>query len=200
MKVDSESHLSFPTCREPKDMVHLPSIQRSIVISFAHCRPSKQWIRALLPSGAYLGLAPSKSLSQTKTVSLIPQLLDGKMIDVPIWSLVLFDGNDGLLSIGGTLAQSPEQPTSKVETSDQALMHTEIKREGHVKGRAVVDFILEDRMASLKWNSLHGAEGWWQILMEGVWIGKTRILKNQPIILDVSTFRWNKRHPSHSHR
>ena len=110
------------------------------------------------------------------------------MIDVPIWSLVLFDGNDGLLSIGGTLAQSPEQPTSKVETSDQALMHTEIKREARVKGSAVVDFVFEDKMTSLKWNSLHGAEGWWQILMEGVWIGKTKILQNQPIILDVSTF------------
>jgi hypothetical protein len=119
----------------------------------------------------------------------MPQLLEGKTIDVPIWSLVLLDGNDGLLSIGGSLAQSPEQPTSKAETSDQTLMHTEIKREGHVKSRAVVDFVLEDRMTSLKWNSLHGAEGWWQILMAGVWIGKTRILQNQPIILDVSTLR-----------
>jgi hypothetical protein len=149
-------------------VVDLPSIQRSVVISFAHCWPSKQWIRALLPLGAYLGLAPSKSLSQTKTVSLMPQLLDEKMINVPIWSLVLLDDNDGLLSIGGTLAQSPEQPKSKVETSDQALMHTEIKREGHVKGRAIVDIVLEDKLTSLKWNSLHGAEAWWQILMEGV--------------------------------
>jgi hypothetical protein len=118
----------------------------------------------------------------------MPQLLEGKMIDAPIWSLVLLDGNDGLLSIGGTLPQSPEQPTSKVETSDQALMHAEIKREGHVKGRAVVDYVFEDKMTSLKWNSLHGVEGWWQILMEGLWAGKTRILQNQPIILDVSTF------------
>jgi hypothetical protein len=49
--VDSEKSLAFPTCREPRDVMHLPNA-KEVRISFTHCRLAKQWIRTLGPSGA----------------------------------------------------------------------------------------------------------------------------------------------------
>lgn len=182
-KVDSEAPLSFPTCRGPTDIVHLPTIQRPIPITFAHCRPAKQWLRALLPSGAYLGLAPSASLSQTKTIGLLEQLLDKKVIDVPMWSLVLINGKEGIFSIGGTSAASLRQAEKETDEMLNPGEHDETKRD-------TSDAIANDAMKDWKWMEVHGAEGWWQILMRGIWVDGIKVLNNQPIVLDVrETFR-----------
>jgi hypothetical protein len=42
--------------------------------------------------------------------------------------------------------------------------------------------------AAWSWSKVQGAAGWWQILMQGVWVDGRRALKNQPVILDVSDF------------
>ena len=128
-KVDSEAPLSFPTCRGPTDVVHLPAVQRPIPITFAHCRPAKQWLRALLPSGAYLGLALSASLSQTKTTGLMEQLSEKKVIDVPMWSLVLINGKEGIFSIGGTSAASVRQAEKETDEMLNPGEHDETKRD-----------------------------------------------------------------------
>ena len=48
---------------------------------------------------------------------------------------------------------------------------------------------IEAREASWKddweWTKVQGAEGWWQILMQGVWVGGSRVLQNQAAVIDV---------------
>ncbi|CAL3967170.1 unnamed protein product [Diplocarpon coronariae] len=175
--VDSEAPIAFPTCREPMDVVHLPTLHRTVQISFAHCRPAKQWIQALLPSGAYLGLAPSASLSQTKTVGMLQQLLAKNVIEVPIWSILLINGNEGVFSVGGTSLASVRQ----TETAADAVLgpgdHHGTKSDT-VKGEPA------DGPKDWKWVKVHGAEGWWQILMRGVWVDGIKVLDNQPIVFD----------------
>jgi hypothetical protein len=189
VKVDGESLLTIPICREPKDIIHLPSIQLSIPISFALCRPAKQWIWTLLPSGAYLGLAPSTALSQTRTVSLLQQLIEKNVIDTPVWSLVLINGNDGIFSIGGTSAPSLRQ--AEIETHDELarLGTQETRRDVIVAPRSLDELETEAALSSneWKWSKVQGAEGWWQILMRGIWVDGVKVLDNQLIVLDVGT-------------
>lgn len=187
--VDSESPLAFPTCREPHDIVHLPTIHRSIPISFAHCRPAKQWIRALLPSGAYLGLAPSTALSQTKTASLMSQLMEKNIIDTPVWSIILINGRDGIFTLGGTSAASVRRAEMETHNAlSQLGTNQESKRDEIITNRGFEEMGSQELTSSeWKWSKVHGAEGWWQILMRGIWVNDIKILENQPIVLDVST-------------
>lgn len=188
---DSEQPLSFPTCRQPTDILHLNTIERMIPVSFAHCRPAKQWIQALLPSGAYLGLAPAASLSQLKTTSLLSQLIEKGIIDTQLWSLVLLNGQDGLFSLGGT----PVASIRKVEKETQDLLssqnpegHEELKREEHLEDRASVydPEVASDPDHDWKWMPVRGIDGFWQIQMRGVWVDGVKNVFNQPVILDVS--------------
>ncbi len=163
----------------PTDVIHLPTVHRTALVSFAHCRPAKQWIRALLPSGAYLGLAPSASLSQTKTVGLLQQLLEKDFVDTPIWSLILINGKEGIFSIGGTSAASLRQVEKETDDALNPGEHDETKRD---TTRAEQ----EDHLEDWRWMKVHGAEGWWQILMRGIWVDGIKVLGNQPVVLDVS--------------
>lgn len=38
-----------------------------------------------------------------------------------------------------------------------------------------------------KWTPVEGADGWWQVLLAGVWVDGVKVLKNQPTIIDLST-------------
>ncbi|KAF8858327.1 acid protease [Acephala macrosclerotiorum] len=183
--VDSEKSLTFPTCRMPKDLIHLPTIHRSVAISFAHCRPSKQWIRSLLPSGAYLGLAPSTTLSQTKTISLMPQLIDKQIIDTSVWSIMLVNGKEGIFSMGGTSVASVREVERETEDSLARLEYQ--NSEG---GFTINDPPSQedgDKSSEWKWMKVQGAEGWWQILMRGLWVDGVKVLDSQPVVLDVNT-------------
>lgn len=180
--VDSESPLAFPTCRQPKDIIHLPTVHRSVPISFAHCRPSNQWSRSLLPSGAYFGLAPSTALSQIKTTSLMPQLIEKQIIDTPLWSIILINGNEGIFSLGGTSVASVREVER--ETADDLARvdgHKNSERANRDSRKA------DDDPNDWKWIKVQGAEGWWQILMRGIWIDGIEVLENQAVVLDVNT-------------
>ncbi|PBP28196.1 hypothetical protein BUE80_DR000861 [Diplocarpon rosae] len=178
--VDPESPIAFPTCREPTDIVHLPNLGRTALISFAHCRPAKQWIRALLPSGAYLGLAPSVSLSQTKTVGMLQQFLAKDIIGAPVWSLLLINGNEGVFCIGGTSLAS----MGRMAQETNAILSP-----AHPDGtkRDTAKENLADSPEDWRWMKVQGAEGWWQILMRGIWVDGIKVLGNQRIVLDVNT-------------
>ena len=39
-----------------------------------------------------------------------------------------------------------------------------------------------------EWSTVQGAEGWWQILMPGVWVDGSRVLQNQAVVLDVRPY------------
>ncbi|KAF4630431.1 hypothetical protein G7Y89_g7709 [Cudoniella acicularis] len=186
--IDSESPLSFPTCRLPTDVLHLNTIRRLVPISFAHCRPAPQWTRALLPSGAYLGLAPSTHLSQLKTTSLMPQLIEREIIDVPMWSIVLLNSQDGLFSMGGTLIASVIGPEEAEVPISHSNAHEELKRSENLDQKEAKE--LQEKFnwdGDWKWLKVKGSDGWWQILLQGIWVDDAKVLYNQPAILDVKT-------------
>lgn len=157
-------------------------VKDPVPITFAHCRPTTQWIRTLLPSGAYLGLAPSASLSQTNSKSLMSQLLEKNVIDTPIWSILLVNSKDGIFTIGGTATPSVRQVEQETDDKLTRLSHNENKRsEDSKKQELSTDY-------EWKWSKVSGADGWWQTSMRGIWVDNIKILHNQPIILDVSRF------------
>jgi hypothetical protein len=180
--------LDFPTCRYPTDILHLNTIDRLLPINFAHCRPARQWLRSLGPSGAYLGLAASTSLSQLNTTSLMDQLIEKEIIDLPMWSIVLLNGQHGFFSMGGT----PIATIREVERETMELLSDQ-DTHGELKG----SMPLEQRIAEYtpwkegdpnndwKWLKIQGSDGWWQIQLHGIWIDGTKVVFNQLAVLDV---------------
>jgi hypothetical protein len=118
----------------------------------------------------------------------MPQLIEKNIIEAPVWSLVLINGKDGIFSMGGTSAPSLRQ--AKIEADDKlAQLGPEgPERDEAVISRSVVDIESAAALSSneWKWSKVQGAEGWWQILMRGIWVDGIKVLDNQPIVLDVS--------------
>ena len=190
-----KSHVhAFPTCELPTEILHLPGADTAVPISFAHCRPSKSSVNTLMASGYMLGLAPSTALSQTTAPSLLKQLLDEQLIERPVWSIMLINGYQGVFSLGGTgadIVQAVERETKEqLERYDALEGHWSAKNkskresgDGHVR-QATSRW--EEKW---RWSKVQGAEGWWQILMQGVWVEGSMVLRNQPAIIDVSLAR-----------
>ena len=196
MIVKSNAH-PFPRCSLPTDNFHLPTLETSVPLAFAHCRPAKSSSQTLGPSGSVLGLAPSSHLSQIDAPTLLGQLLDKKVIERPIFSIMLINAQEGVLSIGGTAAKAVEiviQQTKKELDSLAAQMENgDGDSEALAKRRVRKTSVLTSDMLSLnadwqegwRWSKVQGAEGWWQILLQGVWIDGTKVLVNQPVVIDV---------------
>ncbi len=198
MPVKSNDH-PFTNCKLPTDLVHLPTVNISLPLSFAYCRPSKSYLHTLLASGSMLGLAPSDSLSQTKTPSLLKQLVEKNVVQQSIWSLMLINGQEGVFSIGGTGAEAVESVMQ--QTKEQMDKFGELEKSNGGDQEITEEPKLVEKSASdpglvakddawregWKWSKVQGAEGWWQILMQGVWVDGTKVLKNQPVVIDVSS-------------
>ena len=186
----------FPSCSSPSDIFHLPTINESVPLSFTYCRPSKFSLATLGPSGSTLGLASSENLRQIKSTSLLRQLLIKGVIQRPVFSLTLINGQEGILSVGGTSAKAielVEQQTKAELDRAGAIQRGEIpinadipsvlnKREiGEIETAGESDTWEKD----WRWIKVQGAEGWWQILMQGVWVDGIKILRNQATVIDV---------------
>lgn len=195
--VKSHEH-PYPTCALNSENFTFPTANTSVQLPFAQCRPSKFGLRTLWASGSTLGLAPSETLSQTG-LSLLKLLLERKIIQRPIFSLMLINGQEGILSIGGTAAKAVEMVVSQTKTALDRLGGKEtIKPLVAQKGKALPPLVKRDRtgkriatrQASWEdewlWNGVQGAEGWWQLLMRGVWVDGSRVLRNQAAVVDVS--------------
>lgn len=168
----------------------------SIPLAFAYCRPSKFSLDTLGASGSALGLAPSEHLSQTKSTSILKQLLQKNIIERPVFSLMLINGQEGLLSMGGTGARAVEMVQQ--QTKDE-LDHVGAVERGEITANVDGDNIIKrdttkrepvfDPEANWeegwKWSQVQGAEGWWQILMQGVWVDGSKVLHNQAAVIDV---------------
>lgn len=114
---------------------------------------------------------------------------------------MLINGQEGVLSIGGTSAPAVDMVMEQTRKELDVLAPTE---EGHGKGeRPVRKRGLRKALGmggpetksgvaawqdGWRWSKVQGAEGWWQILMQGVWVDGVKVLKNQPIVIDVSLF------------
>lgn len=195
--VKSPKH-PYPTCAINSEIFTLPTVNTSIQLPFAQCRPSKFGLRTLWASGSTLGLAPSETLSQTGS-SLLKMLLEREIIQRPIFSLTLINGQEGILSIGGTAAKAVEMIVSQTEAALDRLGGKEtIKPLVTLKGKDLPPLVkrgrkgpkIIPRQASWEegwvWNGVQGAEGWWQLLMRGVWVDGSRVLRNQAVVVDVS--------------
>lgn len=96
----------------------MPKSHLPFPLTFPHCKPSKQSVDTLAASGGILGLAPSQSLKQINAASLIQQLLDSNLVEHEVFSITLLNSEEGLLSIGGTVAES----IASVEERIQAFL------------------------------------------------------------------------------
>ena len=105
-----------------------------------------------------------------------------------------------MLSIGGTSASAVDlvQEQTRLELDQLGALETEglapvefetefgtgLVKRGLRKGAEVVS-----RQANWeegwKWSKVQGAEGWWQILMQGVWVEGSNVIRNQPVVIDV---------------
>lgn len=183
----------YPTCTLPTDSFHLPTINAVVPLSFAYCRPSKFSVDTLGPSGSILGLAPSEHLRQTGSTSLLKQLLAKGIIERPIFSLMLVNGEQGVLSIGGTGARAvdlvEQQTKDELDYIGAAEGGTSLNDPSKaLVPRGMTKRILDTRSDwedGWKWSKVQGAEGWWQILMHGVWVDGSKVLQNQAAVIDV---------------
>ena len=201
---EKSNYHPFPHCALPTDKFHFPTLHTSAALSFAHCRPSKSSSQTLGASGSVLGLAPSSHLSQIGSSTLLGQLLEKNIIQQPIFSIMLINGQEGVLSIGGTAAKAVDMvvqrtkdeldrlvsPENTLETSDNSLS----KRSLHPLAAPIQDHE-SAWQEGWHWSKVQGAEGWWQILLQGVWVDGTKVLKNQPVVVDVrrpAYFVWSE--------
>ncbi|KAL9103986.1 MAG: hypothetical protein Q9163_001006 [Psora crenata] len=150
------------------------------------------------PSGSTLGLAPSEYLSQTGSTSILKQLVDKEVIERPIFSLILVNDHEGVLSVGGTAARAVEMVVSQtkneldhlgaIERGEEELpqkdMKPLVKRDRPRKEDAAQQADWEESWA---WSKVQGADGWWQILMQSIWVDGSKVLQNQAVVLDVNS-------------
>ena len=190
--VRSDEH-PFPGCSLPSDSFFLPTIQTSVPLSFAHCRPSKSSVETLGPSGSILGLAPSEHLSQIVSPSFFEQLLQKGIVKRPIFSIMLINGREGVLSIGGTTARAVDlvnqQTTEELDraggVSSADTQHELELAKRDLRKHSDIESLQSDWQDAWRWSKVQGAEGWWQILMQGVYVNGDKVLKNQPVVIDV---------------
>ncbi|KAL9615461.1 MAG: hypothetical protein Q9167_000139 [Letrouitia subvulpina] len=158
-----------------------------------------------------LGLAPSDQLSQTGVKRMLQQLLDENAIERPIFSLMLINGREGILSVGGTVARAVdlvvEQTASELDRAGaqskiESLIQGNEKAPGDVtdksaakrsftKRRGKVNQEKANRQADWEnewtWTDVQGAEGWWQTLMQGLWVDGSKVLQNQAVVFDINS-------------
>ena len=179
-------------------MFHLPTVNTSIPLSFPYCRPLKYSRETLGASGSTLGLAPSKNLKQTRSAPLFKQLLDNDAIQRPVFSLMLINGQEGVLSLGGTAASAIDMVEAQMKAQLDSLGPNDLQEPPkpakevpplHRRGRTSKGIATRqpDWDEGWTWSEVQGAEGWWQVLMRGVWVDGSRVLKNQAAVVDVSS-------------
>ncbi|KAI9794709.1 MAG: hypothetical protein M1833_007366 [Piccolia ochrophora] len=193
----SGDYPGYPNCKQPSETVRLPTVNLSVSLSFPHCRPQKSSHKTLLPSGSMLGLGPSHSLRQTTVPSFFQQLVDKKIIDHELWSLILINEYEGVMSLGGTAAEAVAKADKATKDQLDKAGHAE-KAQNSLpgpdppdlksktkRGQSKVEGTEADWESKWRWSRVQGAAGWWQILMQGVWVDGSKVLKNQPAVIDV---------------
>ena len=127
---------------------------------------------------------------------MLRQLLKKGVIQRPVFSLTLINGQEGILSVGGTSAKAIElvEQQTKAELDRAGAIER-----GEIPANADLSSALNKREIrdidpagggdtwekDWRWIRVQGAEGWWQILMQGVWVDGIKILRNQATVIDV---------------
>ncbi|KAH0829859.1 hypothetical protein AYO21_10167 [Fonsecaea monophora] len=182
---------AHPICARASDEFHLSPNLPALRLEFPACAPAKASRQSLAHSGTFLGLAPHVgSLARLSSPPLLTQLREQDAVPNKVWSVTLLDTETGILTLGGTIAKEVEEAkirgdvelkhfgqagitaewvSEQVQAQLQAMMPTEVPWDQH-----------------FKWTEVQGAAGWWMALMRGVWIHGAKILRNQPVILDIN--------------
>ena len=121
--------------------------------------------------------------------NILRQILEKRHLDRNLFSLTLLDAQSGKLKLGGTMAAQIEEEKTRFQV-----------RLGNVgNSLATPEFLdaeVRNRMSSsfpttvaeqLRWVEVHGAEGWWTTLTGDVRINGAKVLKDQPVLLDIQS-------------
>ena len=113
---------------------------------------------------------------------------------------MLINGNEGVLSIGGTAASAIDMVVTQtkleldhigmIERGEALPVETPRDTTNQLtkRGRATKDVIPRqaDWGDGWAWSKVQGAEGWWQILMQAVYVDGAKVLQNQAVVIDAS--------------
>ena len=118
---------------------------------------------------------------------------------------MLVNGQEGVLSIGGTGAAAVDlvvqQTTDELdrvgalEKGEVPLIPTKDLSVPSNNGKPLAKRSRKHREDvstrqakwddGWEWSHVQGAEGWWQMLMQGVWVDGSQVLQNQAVVIDV---------------
>lgn len=108
---------------------------------------------------------------------------------------MLINGQEGVLSVGGTTASAIKMVVSQTESELEtlgAVERGEAKpsfKSQHLEKRGRASKDVMPRQADWEegwvWSKVQGAEGWWQMLMQSAWVDGSRVLQNQAAVVDV---------------
>jgi hypothetical protein len=107
-----------------------------------------------------------------------------------IFSLTLLDSATGVLSLGGTLAYQVEEARLRTKVEFDFLGDPTATTE--TISAKVTDLLASTLPADIEhqfcWVPTRGAaEGWWTTLLPGLWINGLKVLKNQPVLIDIQS-------------
>lgn len=161
------------------------------------CQPQKYTHHTLQHSGTVLGLSPpggSRSLTRLTTPTLVEQLLAASLIQHNIFSLTLLSPDTGILSLGSSIAPQVEETKIRNELNLKYInsLHMEgerAKMEEEIDG--AMNFAMPPGSTHddhFKWTAAgaEAAAGWHTTLVSGVWVNGVKVLKNQPVLLDIN--------------
>ena len=182
-----------PLCQYPTDLFHLTQTpgqpKTAINITFPMCSPSHSHSLTLSKSGALLGLSPPNTqLSRLTSPPLLSQLQDLNLITRKIWSLTLLTPTTGLLTLGASIAPFAFRAHLSTELELQNFgnpLFTPTHIASLVEAQMLETFP-QDIEQQFHWVKVSGARGLWTTLMSGVWISGSKVLRNQPVLLDVN--------------
>jgi hypothetical protein len=176
-----------PICHRPSDEFQFPG-QRSFRLDLPTCTPSKSSHLSLAKAGTHLGLGPStKPLARLTSLSFIESLLSAKIIEKNLFSVTLLSAEIGVLSLGGTIAREVEEAKTRADIELQNFgnpiatkdwVDQQVKKRMHV---VMPDDSHWDE--HFKWTDVMGSEGWWTVLLRGIWIGSAKVCLSLPHVL-----------------
>ena len=128
-------------------------------------------------------------------MSILKQLFEEEVIQRSVFSLMLINSHEGVLSIGGTAAAAVQMVVTQMRAELDHLGAIERGEEVPSKdpllakrGKTGTDVVTRatNWEAGWVWSNVRGADGWWQTLMQSVWVDGSKVLKNQGVVIDVS--------------
>lgn len=120
---------------------------------------------------------------------MLDQLHAQSLVPFRIWSITILDSENGVLTMGETIAKEVEKAKIQAELeldhfgNDIATREWISQQTEEQLRLSMSDLLPFD--SHFKWTELHGAAGWWTALISGVWVNGAKVLKNQPVLFDI---------------